>query len=371
MSDEFLFDSERQQRKAEKKRLLIPLLVLVGIILAVIVVTLILRSGRPETHVEGEDGPYPYSWQINKDGSLQLSISHEDAPEYEWILDNREEQQLLLAQDRKDKSGSTRFTFTPEATGRVMLDLWLQREIPGQRQAGDPAEEEEYSSKDEMEEALATQEPKNRSIPQDALDCIYHMQLLVDIEQDPEQGWQPRPISAHGVVLQGRVTGGEDQSNPYSIYSDKQHRFVAAVQIQARERDWNYEILSGQDCLSSLDFSYSSGEVRLSMLGGSAAGESEILLRSQLAGMELHLSCQTLEDGTLLLKEHQANYSEKAADDPEASTESTEFEPAAANASAEGDHEHEDEEGQQAVTESPVETVTEASDAAETAETAP
>ena len=84
MSDELIFDSERQERRARKKSRLIPLLVLAGILLAVIVIALLLRSGKEPVHPAGEDTSYPYTWQVQSDGSLLVEISHADAPDYRW-----------------------------------------------------------------------------------------------------------------------------------------------------------------------------------------------------------------------------------------------------------------------------------------------
>ena len=53
MSDELIFDSERQELRDRKKRWLIPLLVLAGILLAVVIVSLLLRSGKTAAHTFG------------------------------------------------------------------------------------------------------------------------------------------------------------------------------------------------------------------------------------------------------------------------------------------------------------------------------
>ena len=48
MSDELIFDSERQELRDRKKRWLIPLLVLAGILLAVVIVSLLGQVATEE-----------------------------------------------------------------------------------------------------------------------------------------------------------------------------------------------------------------------------------------------------------------------------------------------------------------------------------
>ena len=76
MSDELIFDSERQALRDRKKRWLVPLLVLVGILLAVVVVSLLLRSGKKPVNKGGEDTLYPFTWQVQADGSVLLELPH-------------------------------------------------------------------------------------------------------------------------------------------------------------------------------------------------------------------------------------------------------------------------------------------------------
>lgn len=303
MSDELLFDSERQERRAHKKRLLIPLLVLAGILIAVTVIALILRSGKNPVHPAGEDTLYPYTWQVRSDGSLLLEIPHTDAPDYRWTPANTEPLQILEAQrEEKERNSTTRFILSPKEAGRDMVRLKLQRESEGASEAGS-----EPASK---EEALAL----GYAAP-DPEDVIFELTLLVEFTREGDE-LTGAVLSSSGVRHQGVLHGGDASANPYRIYGKDKARVTVAVKAASDEQDWSCEILSGEDSVEIDGLLYELGEVLVHLRAGETPGESELVLRSEAAAAEIRLRCVREEDASLLVMEHQAQLRDKPEQNP-------------------------------------------------------
>lgn len=322
MSDELIFDSERQERRAKKKRRLIPLLVLAGILIAVVAIALIIRSRKEPVHTSGEDTPYPYTWQVQSDGSLLVEISHADAPDYRWTLADGDELRVTDAErEKKDKNNKTRFVLTPKEAGRDMVELKLLRETASVPAATEPASEE-----DARKGSYETPAPE---------DVIYKLTLLVEFTEE-EDKLTGAVLSSSGVRCQGVETGGADSANPYQIYDEDTRFLVTEIKVSSRENDWTWEIVSGEDSVVFDGLVYDVGQVRLYLKAGQTPGESEVVLRSEAAEAEIRLRCILQEDGSLLVTEHQAQLREKPADAPVEDEEETGI---AAAATVENGHE--------------------------------
>ena len=138
MSDKLIFDSERQEQRALRKRRLLPILVLVGILILAVVVALLIRSGRGEAHAGGGNTVYPFTWLSKSDGRAVLEIGHENAKDYRWVLNEGWERYGVVEAERaqKEKSGKTCVTLTPVKAGRAILILTLERPLQPEQSEG-------------------------------------------------------------------------------------------------------------------------------------------------------------------------------------------------------------------------------------------
>ena len=275
MSDELIFDSERQLLRAGKRRRLILLLILTGVVVLGVVIALILLSRRPALHTGGEDTPYPYAWQTLANGSLQLQISHDDAPDDRWIasLEEEDEDPVVSIAPAGQKQTTAVFTFQPRREGRCSVALTLQ---------------------------------SSEETPQ----LRFRQSLLLEVT-GAEKGLQATVLSSHGILLQTDAKGGGGTENPYRAYYETDGDLVVSVGSGAQEKDWSCELLSGQDAITFLGLSYEEQEVRAYFRAGNQAGDSELLLQSEAAAVTLRLQCSTSSEGTLQIVGHTADYGEK------------------------------------------------------------
>lgn len=289
MSDELIFDSERQEMRDRKKTWLIPLLVLAGILIAVVVVSLLLRSGKKPVNNGGDDTSYPFTWQVQADGSVLLSLPHADAPDARWELTGEELYQALRAEAEGEKNGSSHFRLIPAQAGRALLELTLRKDAEG------------------------------------GTEDSYLLSLLTEVgERDGKLSVSI--LNSSGVRLQSELSGGEDSGNGYRVFRDERGFLVIAVKYGAGETDWDYEVVSGQDSIRDYGLQYTNGEVQVLLKAGEVVGEGELVLRSEAAGAELRFRCAAQEDGSLLITDHRASYARKpepAGTEASAETEST------------------------------------------------
>ena len=299
MADELLFDSERQEKKAKKRKWLLPAIVLAAILVIVVVLALILRSQKEPVNKGGEDTLYPYTWQRQDDGSLLLEISHADAPDYRWTLTEPEALQIVEAsQEAKEKNNTTRFTLKPRGEGRDTVTLKLLRE---QTTVPEPSSKEEA-----IEIGYEGPGPE---------DVLFELSLLVEFTEEDGK-LVGTVLNSSGVRRQGSLSGGADSANPYRIYARDEGHVTAAVKIASLETDWTCEILSGEQSVTVEAVLYDYREVQLHLTGGETPGESELVFRSEAAGAELRLCTSLQTDGSLLITEHRAEYGEKAVESP-------------------------------------------------------
>ena len=283
MSDELIFDSERQELRDRKKRWLIPLLVLAGILLAVVIVSLLLRSGKKPVNKEGEDTLYPFTWQVQADGSVLLELPHADAPDHKWALTDGEDYPAVRAEAKGEKNGGSSFLLTPEQAGRALLEFTLRKDA----EAG-------------------AENPKT--------DDAYRMTLLVEVVEEGGKR-SVGVLNASGVQLQSEIAGGQDSENAYRVFQDENGYLVIAVKVAGLEMDWEYEIVSGQASVTDLGMIYEGDEVQVYLTAGETPGEGEVVLRSEQAAAELRFRCAVQDDGSLLVTHHEAEYGEKPAEE--------------------------------------------------------
>jgi hypothetical protein len=315
MSDELLFDSERQERKAAKKQWLIPLLVLAGILLAVIIISLLLRSGKEPVQTAGEDTSYPFSWQVQADGTVLLDVPHAENPEHHWTVTGGEEFDAIQTEAKGEKSGQSRFLLTPRHAGRALLELTLRKDA-------DPAAE--------------------NARPED----IYRLTLFVEVTEEDGK-LTAAVLNASGIQLQSEISATDVSGSGYRIYRDERGILIVAVKNEWPAYDWVYEVISGQESLNDLGLQYQGNEVQVLLRAGQTVGESELVLQSEAAGAELRFRFSAQEDGSLLVADHQAHISGQptpAESDPGAATETGaqtepggETDPAAVVETGEGD----------------------------------
>ena len=281
MSDELIFDSERQALRDRKKRWLLPLIVLAGILLAVVIVSLLLRSGKKPVNKGGGDTRYPFTWQVQADGSVLLEIPHADAPDHSWVQTDGEAYPAVRTEARGEKNGGSGFLLTPEQAGRALLEFTLRKDA----EAG-------------------AEDPRT--------DDVYRLSLLVEVvERGGKRGVSV--LNASGVQLQGEIAGGQDSENAYRVFLDEHGYLVIAVRVAEAEMDWEYEIVSGQASVTDLGMLYEADEVQLYLKAGEVPGEGEVVLRSEQAAAELRFRCAVQDDGSLLVTYHEAEYGEKPA----------------------------------------------------------
>lgn len=346
MADELLFDSERQEKKTQRRKWLYPAIALAAVLLIAVVVALILRGkNKTEIHKLGEDSLYPFTWQLNADGSILLELPHENDPAYRWVLTNGETLSALDAvREEKESNNTTRFTLTAREEGRNLLELSLQ--LQSEEAPAEPSDGEKVP--EQLREA----------------DSLYQLTLLTEFVREDGK-LKGTILNYSGLQRQTELTGGADSANPYRIYARDGKRLTVAVKISPVETDWSCEILSGPDSVTEEGMIYQSGEVLLQLRAGLAPGESELVFSSEAAAAELRLRLTYAPEGALLVTEHSAQYGEKTVVLPSGTPEETgsegeEPQPAVGEASATGPADGDSGEAAQTEPESGTEPETEA-----------
>ena len=270
--DELLFESERLERRAQRKRLLLPLAIVGLLILAILAVIVIVQSGKGETHRGGEDTPYPYSWTQARDGSLRLELSHKDAAQERWQYQPGE---LLSAMEiqraEKESGGNTVFTLQPVKAGRALIRLVLA--------------------------------PEGRQ-----LSARYGLDLLAETVAT-EEGLAVIIRSSEGVSLAGDASGGGETDRPYRVYTDWNGDTVVAVKNVRNSADWEFTV-DNEETVRFLGLQWSDNQMAAHLLPGEKTGETTALLKSESAGVSLELKLRHTEEGSLQVLSHKAEYQE-------------------------------------------------------------
>lgn len=281
MSEELIFDSERQEQREARKRWLLPCLVLVGILLLAVTIALIIRAGKGDTHSGGQDTDYPFTWALRSDGDTELAIPHADAPDCRWILKDGEASLPILRITRKEKkegSEGTVFTLHPEQTGRCIFTLILS----------------------------GTEEGAER---------IYEMTFLAEVsEADGKLG--ASLLNASGTRFQTELSGGDGGENSYRIFTNAKGMLVVSIPTDEAVGDWEYELPTGEENLEIVGLLYEDGKLNAYLRAGENAGSSELVLRSEDAYTTIRLKLESGADGSLQVVSHEAEYEEKPVTEP-------------------------------------------------------
>lgn len=273
MSDELIFDSERQMKRADRRRWLIPLLALAAVLVLAVAVALILRRINTVMLTGGEDTPYPYGWRTEADGSILLQLPHEDLPDCLWVAAEQDAESGVRVSRSENSEEDSGFTLTPVREGRCSLTMTLQ-------------------TQDET--------PKPH----------YRHEFLLEVSA-AEKGLQAAILSSSGLPLQTDVHGGGWNENSYQAYYETNGDLAVRIGCGEQERDWSCEILSGADAINFLGFSYEENEVCAYFRSGARSGSCELILGSETAAATLRLQCEAEADGLLRIVGHSAEYGEK------------------------------------------------------------
>lgn len=273
MSDELIFDSERQMKRADRRRWLIPLLALAAVLVLAVAVALILRGIKTVMQTGGEETPYPYGWRTEADGSILLQLPHEDLPDCLWVATEQDAESAVRVASTVNGEEDSAFTLTPVREGRCSLTLTLQ-------------------TQDET--------PKPH----------YRHEFLLEVTSEAK-GLQAKVLSSSGLPLQTDVHGGGWTENSYQAYYETNGDLTVRIGCGEQERDWSCEILSGADAVSFLGLSYEENEVCAYFRSGARSGSCEMSLGSKTAAATLRLQCEAEANGLLRIVGHSAEYGEK------------------------------------------------------------
>lgn len=289
MSDELIFDSERQMRRDQRRRRLIPLLALAAILIVVAVVLLLLRGCRGETHTGGESTEYTYTWAAKANGDTELTVSHEDLPAGRWALKDGEESlpALRVTREAKEYKAGTVFTLHPEAEGRCLFTLVLQSE-----EGADPS---------------------------------YELVVLAQVTE-ADGKLSAAPLNASGTRFQAEIIGGgrNEGESGYRIRSDKKGDLVLSFPVEENETDWEFELTQEQDSLKVLGLLYEDGDLNAYLRAGTVPGTGELVLSSVNTAATIRLRLECGADGSLKVLSHEAEYGEKPAVEPDTEPVTTE-----------------------------------------------
>ena len=308
MDKEVVFESERISKWERNKRFVIPAIAFVVVIVIAVAVALIMQGSRGETFTGGEDSPYPYSWTVNKDGSVLLEVDRTASPQYLWNIseestgveilsgestdESEESFTLPVLSARPDRSQSGKkasILLTPAMTGRAVLLLDLRHD-------------------------------------DNAQDQIYEMTILTEVLEENGKLYA-NLISITGTEQQGIMHGGQETAFPYTISLNESGELLITVTAQdseeAPESEEASESVRGTaatwECVSDneetvtvLGVLYGADDVTAYVRAGAEAGRCTVRMSAENAGVEITLDCEVREDGTILVLSHDITGGETA-----------------------------------------------------------
>ena len=268
-SKDVVFDSERYEREQSIKRFLIPAAVLLGVIAVVAAAALLLRGGRVRPMTGGEDTAYPYTWVVNKNGSISLELDQSAAPGYVWTAP--EENGIFAVTLEPNTEGErTRFTLTPQREGRNVLVFALQG-----------AEE----------------------------DRIFELSVLAEVSRG-DRSLTGNLLSLSGKRLPGVVRGGEGTPYPYRIFADQDGDLcILITNPDAGERenkgeankDGDWQLASDKpEAAQPLGIMQADDAIAAYVRPGTLPGRAEVRVYNLRTGAELSFILELGEDGTLI-----------------------------------------------------------------------
>ena len=218
MAKDVVFESERYEKRQSIKRWLFPIVGILILAAAAVAVTLLLQ-GRGTVISGGEDTLYPYTWTVNKDGTVTLELDRSSAPDYVWKPDAVSAMCAVVC--RENGEGKDDYLLTPSSEGRMKLSFSLQR-------------------------------------AEDAGDRIFALVFLAEAEEQKGQ-LSLTPVSAVGKPLQGTVRGGEDAGLSYTIRTDEDGDLVFTVLLTAAEEETEtkaWEDMTAEERQRAMDEAY-------------------------------------------------------------------------------------------------------------------
>ena len=266
-----------------RKPLIITLAALVGIIIATVAVTLILR-GRGGTRFTGNaDAPYPYSWTERDNGTIALTLETGNTANGAWSLESTDGGTVDIRVG-KTQGGKTTVTIKPDAGGRTFLLFSL---------AGG-------------EERLAE----------------LSMTVMVDSGED---GKLAATVANHRErAFQGTVRGGEETGHPFTVRGDSDGLTIFIEEPDGYTDDgmaWDSESTNAMAAyVSNIEVS---GEGVMFRLEAGTTGNAEVTVYSVERNISYVFDVEVAGGGMLLTDSHWEPYE---ADETEEETEETEFE---------------------------------------------
>ena len=283
MSD-VIFDSERVAKREEKKkglkRLLIPLGILVLLIIIVVVVALIVKANKVVPIRGGENTPYPYSWYIQKDGSISFSIDHSAFEGHSWRFKESDNSSVLsIEKDEKQKSKSaTSFTLKPLETGRALQTFELYPD------ANDSA-------------------------------VICELMLFTEVTEQ-EEGFKTEFLGASVKQAAAQETGGDNDFS-YTITSENSRIILkvlydpslgGSLQVlpgdETTEYDLDWTCTPDGDMISVESITTYRGRVTVRLAPGEMPVTGTVVLRNDSLGAEIYLTCSVWENGEIKAENH-------------------------------------------------------------------
>ena len=268
-SKDVVFDSERYEREQSIKRFLIPAAVLLGVIAVVAAAALLLRGGRVRPMTGGEDTAYPYTWVVNKNGSISLELDQSAAPGYVWTAP--EENGIFAVTLEPNTEGErTRFTLAPQREGRNVLVFALEG-----------AEE----------------------------DRIFELSVLAEVSRG-DRSLTGNLLSLSGKRLPGVVRGGEGTPYPYRIFADQDGDLCILITNPddgegenkgEANKDGDWQLASDKpEAAQPLGIMQADDAIAAYVRPGTLPGRAEVRVYNLRTGAELSFILELGEDGTLI-----------------------------------------------------------------------
>ena len=303
MAKEVVFESERISKWERNKRFIIPAIAFGVVIIVAVVAALVIQGSRGDTFTGGEDTPYPYTWTMNKDGSVRLEVSRTASPQYLWNISeestgvavlsgesaNEAEESfnipvLSVEPDLKQSGEKASILLTPTMTGRAVLLLDLRHK-------------------------------------DDTQDQIYEMTILTEVLEENGKLYA-NLISITGTEQQGVTHGGQETAFPYTVSLNESGDLLITVTARDSEEEPGSvsETEASWECVSDneetayvLGVLYGADDVTAYVRAGTGAGRCTVRMYAENVGVEITLDCEVREDGTILVLSHDITTGETAA----------------------------------------------------------
>ena len=265
MAKSVLFESEREARRRNAMRFVIPAAALLGVLLVTVAVTLLVRGGRAVSG--GTDTPYPYAYIEKKDGSITLELDRSAAPGYQWEL-AAADPGVRVEPARSGAADKSRFALTPESAGRYNAAF--------------------------------------RLLPEGAdADAIYEITFFIEVTDGGEQ-LRAALTGASSRAMQAAVEGGGDTRCPYRVSVDEDGDLVIAVTENEEDesgRLWN-TVSDREEIAEAIGLITAEGVTTAYFRPGAEAGTCMLHLTDAITGTEITVECENAGNGSLTILSH-------------------------------------------------------------------